>query len=52
MELATTIMMSMHQKSITPNVVTYNTMINGYVDLAFFQKNIIVLVTLCHAQNS
>jgi hypothetical protein len=52
MELATTIMMLMHQKLITPNVVTYSTMINGYVDLALFQKNIIVLMTLCHAQNT
>jgi pentatricopeptide repeat protein len=36
MELATTIMMLMHQKSITPNVVIYNTMINGYANLALF----------------
>jgi len=36
MELTTTIMMLMHQKSITPNVLTYNTMINGYANLALF----------------
>ncbi len=36
MELAVTIMVLMHQKSITPNVVTYNTMINGYANVAFF----------------
>jgi hypothetical protein len=52
MELAVTIMMLMHQKSITPNVVTYNTMINGYANVTLFQKNIIVLMTLCHAQNT
>ncbi len=52
MELVVTIMMLMHQKSITPNVVNYNTVINGYANVTLFQKNIIILMTLCHAQNT
>jgi len=51
MELDATIMMSMHQKSITPNVVTYSTMIDGYANLAF-RRSKIALMTLCHAQNT
>jgi hypothetical protein len=52
MELDATIMMSMHQKSITPNVVTYSTMINRYANLALFQRRKIALMTLCHAQST
>jgi hypothetical protein len=37
MEIDATIMMLMHQKSITPNVVTYSTMIDKYANWLSFE---------------